>query len=312
MFELSESIVAEILFAMENQNEESALVANSQNFSVVPFSEIDSDVNPDINPDDVYSLPKWFSSDGFNLLAEFTDKVHDLKVQSELKNVLANGRGVFKNFKNVLKNHAEIEAKFYLFKKKKMMKRISEWYDSLREGWGLGKSKSDALEDDSDIFFDDFIFKKYDFSTDENCVFLEGEKITDELKEEFPNEIGILLADLWNEKQNQNKISDSDKIGGFVCRTLSDEFVGCALFRVNSQCPTVARESSTLTTCFVKKNYRGLGIAKKLILSCVSDLQNRGFSTFFIADSLIPKSFEKVLTDLGFEKIRSAFVAKFI
>ena len=37
MFELTEPRIAEILFAMENQNEEFALVANADSFRIVPL-----------------------------------------------------------------------------------------------------------------------------------------------------------------------------------------------------------------------------------------------------------------------------------
>ena len=309
MFELTEPRIAEILFAMENQNEEFALVANADSFRIVPLSQLDfadsSSAGSDMNPDDVYSLPKWFSSDGFNLLEEFTERLADSSTKSELKNVLANGRGVFKNFKIVLKSHPEIENRFRLFKERKMKKRISEWYKSLREGWGLDESEPLLLE--SDLILEDFSFGKYDFSTDGSCILRESEKISDELKEENCGEVGLLFADLWNEKQNQD-IPCSE---GIVCRTLSDDFAGCILYRLDLRCPTVARESVTLTTCFVNKNYRGLGIARKLVSSCVSDLRKRGHSIFFMADALIPESFERILTDSGFEKIRSAYVARF-
>jgi GNAT superfamily N-acetyltransferase len=309
MFELTESRIAEILFAMENQNDEFALVADADKFSIVSFSQIDfSDSDSSgskINPENVYSLPKWFSSDGFNLLEEFAEGLSEGPAKSELKAVLANGRGVFKNFKNVVRHHSGLENRFRLFKERKMKARILEWYASLREGWGLEKLESGFLE--SDLILEDFSFREYDFSTDGNCVLEESGKISDELKEENPGDLGLLFADLWSEKQNQG----FEASRGFVCRTLSEEFAGCVLYRVDSRCPTVARESVTLTTCFVNKNYRGLGIARKLVSACVSDLRKSGFSTFFMADALISESFERILTDLGFEKIRSAYVARF-
>ncbi len=308
MFELTESRIAEILFAMENQNEEFALVADADTFSIVPLSQIDSSDSESaglkINPDDLYSLPRWFSSDGFNLLEEFTESLSECPEKSELKGVLANGRGVFKNFKIVVKRHQGLESRFRLFKERKMKARILEWYASLRENWGLENGEADF---ESGLLLEDFVFRKYDFSTDGNCVFEESGKISDELKGENPGDVGLLFADLWSEKQKQNL----EGSGGFVCRTLSEDFVGCVLYRVDSRCPTVARESVTLTTCFVNKNYRGFGIARRLVSECVSDLRKSGFSTFFMADALMPESFERILTDLGFEKIRSAYVARF-
>jgi len=320
-FELTESLITQILFAMENQKGEYVLTVspnfdkdNSKKAEIVPLSELElSEFNlqSEFNlSDDVYSLPQWFSSDGFNLLESFTKTIKVLKVKSELQSVLVNGRGVFKNFKNVLKNYPEIEKSFYLFKEQKMRFRIYEWYNSLREVWGLEKlDQSDFFESkiDDDLVAEDFTFRRYDFSTDKKCTVSEFFKISEELKEENPGDVGLILADLWNQKQ----VHDFKNCEGFVCRTLSDEFAGCILFQVNSKNPTVARESVTLTTCFVNKNYRGFGIARKLLFLCISYLREHGYSNFFIADSLIPQSFEKLLIDLGFEKNRMTFVAKF-
>lgn len=319
MFELSEALVSKILFAMENQSGEFALVCKDGGVSLVPFSELDfSDSASGVPPEDVYSIPKWFSSDGFNLLEEFADGLGDGDLKRTLRSVLANGRGVFKNYKNVLKDHAEAERHFRLFKASRMRSRVFRWYDSLRDSWGLPSVTEETRDSlnlaDSFFALEGFDFAEYDFSADGKVVFERSGLVVEELISEYPGETGLFFSDLWN--GNRSRILGGGD-SGFVCRTSSGEFVGCALFRFSSRCPADARERagfsthSVLTTCFVGENFRGLGIARKLLSLCVSDLRRRGVSTFFIADSLIPRSIEKILTGLGFEKIRSAFVLRF-
>ena len=315
MFPLSEPVISEIIFAMENQTEEFVLVASAQKgVSVVPFSSLsyDSDSAQDsgIRPEDIYSLPKWFSSDGFNLLESFAKSLCSSPVRDELLGVLSNGRGVFKNFKNVLKNHPDIERDFHRFKERKMRSRVEEWYASLRENWSQEKSADgDTLS--LCLISDGFSFSRYDRKAESGYVESElrifSEKKEDELKAAYPGDAGVLLADFWNIRSSRalGEIGGAD---GFVCRTASDDFVGCLLF---SSGPADARESATLTTCFVKDGFHGLGIAERLFETCVSFMRGHGIRTFFVADFFMSESLEKVLFGLGFEKIHSFYVARF-
>ncbi len=307
IFELTDSISKEILFAMENQNSECFFDANKK--AVISYDSLEKEIpltDTEINSkvENIYSLPSWSSNDGYNLLEKFTFNLHSEKIQSELKKVLANGRGVFRNFKNVLKNYPEVYRRFEVFKKKEMQLRLMEWYNTLRESWGLEKLEQDIQSDENDdLLREDFIFRQFDYNQDKNQIDKDSSVIAEELNKQNPGELGQAIAQIW---LRQYELWMSNSVNGFVCRTLSNEFAGCLLY---STYPSCAKETVSLSVCFVNQNYRGLGIAKELFTLCFSYLKKRGIHWFIIAGMAIPQILEPMISQLGFEKKGTLFVA---
>mgnify|MGYP002623754958 CR=1 FL=1 len=315
MFTLTDALLRKILFSMENQTEEFVIFEKDGESSVEKVGEkknSDPEELLHVPETAVYPLPSWSSSDGFNLLEEFVASVRFSKAQEELKAAVSGGRGVFRNFKDVLKKYPEISARFSRFKEKKMKSRIFEWYNALREEAGLSFLPLDGEEEKiDDLVSEDFSFSKSLFLTDEEkaTVFLEHEKIAGEFEKN--QEYGKIFSALWNVQRIFTEQSE-----GFVCRTFSGEFAGCVVYeRFPQNSPTVARESVALTTCFVDSAYRGLGIARKLLSLCLDEFRRSakasGIQHFFVADAMVSESFGRILLDLGFVRVRSIFVANF-
>lgn len=300
IFELNDSIAKEILFYMENQEEEFVFDIGSK--KVIPLF----DLNESSAEENICSLPSWNSEDGFTLLEKFAENLKSKKVQRELKNVLANGRGVFRNFKTVLKTYPEIERRFYKFKEREMRLRLIEWYNALRESWGLEKLEEN--HDESEILlYEDFSFQPYNSQTDKNCIEQGASAIADEILEDNPDELGKALAEIWLKRFN---FYSSESVNGFVCRTLSEDFAGCLIF---SECLSCTKRAVTLSVCFVDQNYRGLGIAKELFSKSFSTLKAQGIQWFIIADSAIPQVLEPLMINqFGFKKIGTSFVKNLI
>ncbi|MBQ0051960.1 MAG: GNAT family N-acetyltransferase [Treponema sp.] len=293
-FELTEKLVEGVAFAMENQGCVSAYDASlDQVISVGSEFEIDQEK--------VFALPLWTSEDGFNLLEEFVSTVRMPDVQKELRRVLSNGRGVFKNFKNVLKLYPQVERRFHSFKEKKMRSVIFDWYNALRESWGL-EALSQDFEDYDELTRQDFTFREYDSKEDLNCIVREAGVVADEIKEFFPEEAGKAIAQIWLGRFNNL----SEKTLGFVSHTLADDFAGCLLFSLCSS----SEKTAALTALFVNQNYRGLGIARELFSDCISNLKQRGIQYLIIADSVVPDYLEPLLTRCGFEKNGSVYLAQ--
>ncbi len=312
IFELTDLISKEIIFAMENQNE--TCFFDSKSKKVISATELEANFQEEeINRDEenIYSLPAWSSGDGYKVLEKFTQSLHSPKIQKELETVLANGRGVFKNFKNVLKSYPEIYRRFDIFKENEMRLRLMDWYNALRELWGLEKLEQEYYENDGlsdkydDLLREDFLFREYDSIRDKNLIDENSSAISEELIEKYPGELGQVCAQLW---EHQYKEGLSDTVNGFVCRTLEDEFAGCLLY---STIKTARAEHTvSLSACFVNQNYRGLGIAKELFSISISYLRNHGIHWFVIANQAVPQILESTLSQLGFEKKDSIFVAK--
>ena len=164
-FELTDLLNDDIISAMENQDVEYVVDAAAGQLVIS-----DSDGHM---PDDerYYILPEWGPSDGFELRENFVKNLHSPLAREELQSALHSGRGVFKNFRNVLKNYPEIDKRWHIFKHRFMSARINEWYNSLREIWGL--EKLDQLpESDESLVHDDFSFKEYDSVADKQTILL--------------------------------------------------------------------------------------------------------------------------------------------
>lgn len=304
-FELTEALTDQIIFSMENQDEMSVLDAKNLKIISVEDEVVLEDT---IDEENIYTLPVWTSNDGFNLLEEFVSTVRIKVVHDELRRVLSNGRGVFRNFKNVLKLYPEVDKRFHAFKNKKMREFVYEWYNMLRESWGLEKLGQD-FEDFDELTQEDFTFRQYDSLKDRISVAGMAGNIADEIKAFYADEPGLVVSDLWKQRfEKYFSENGPGSVNGFVCRTLEDEFAGCLLF---SFCQSYAKETVVLTACFVDQNYRGLGIARELFADCISYLKNHDVHWFIIEQSALPSYLEPLLNRYGFEKKGSVYVADF-
>ena len=293
-FELTDSLTDEIISAMENQDVEYAVYAAEGQLVIS-----DSDGN---TPDDemYYSLPEWGPSDGFDLREEFVNNLHQPLAREELQSALHSGRGVFKNFRNVLKNYPEIDKRWHIYKHNYMSARINEWYNSLREIWGLEKLDQFSELDDT-LVHDDFSFKEYDSAADEKTILL---NITADSCEDdtLPLEVNKAFYGLW---RNQFEEMNANGQTGFICSSLTDEFAGCI-----TSSPLVENQENlvAITSLFVPEQFRGLGIGTELIEMCVSSLKNCGKEWVFIPNSIAPDLLQPLLTRTGFRKMNSGYI----
>lgn len=300
VFELTDSLASAILREMENQTQH--FMVDAKNSRLVVFDE------EKVDEETFYSLPRWSSADGYNVLESFVSEYSGVKAHDELAHVLSEGRGVFKNFKNVLKKYCETERRFNSFKSGIMKNRLFEWYNELREAWGL-ENLDVEFEEAGDLVLEDFTFQKLDKEKDFCLIAREFSKFADELDSQFPGGFGFALSSVLNiddRKKIETDLKDKNT-GGFVCRTLSEEFAGCLLF--SSACEK-SKKSAVITGFFVSQNYRGLGIAGELFRLCVDDARRKGIQFLLIPNSIVPKMLESLLVGLGFEKKDFVFLAE--
>ncbi len=302
VFELTDSLADEILYCMENQNH-IWLVDAAKSIVIDSDQDIDS-LNQ--KEEQFYCIPKWTSDDGFELLRSFTNSLHSPLAREDLKQVLSSGRGVFRRFKDVIKAYPEVERLFFIQKDKTMKNRLMEWYNALRESWGLEKLSISDFEDTDDteeLVQDDFVFHEYDPSKDRDDIENGCGFVAEEYRRKFSFEVGDAMAFLW---KKLSTYADSENKFGFVCRTQSDEFSGCFLV---SFCPSSAKTTVTLTDFFVLQNFRGLGIGKELISKSLSHLKKRGIQWVIISNTIVPQSMEPLLARYGFDRLGSGYLA---
>ena len=294
-FTLTDSVIEQIISAMENQEKTFLLYADS--LSLVEKTDL---VKADDNL--YYELPEWNAADGFELREAFVEQLHIPAVKKELKEVLHSGRGVFKSFRNVLKNYPDADKRWHIFKHKFMSARINEWYNSLREVWGL--EQIDYFpETDEDLVHDDFSFVEYKSGENQKevlqqtCAFLTDD--SSELPDDFRKSYYTLLEDRF-------KTYDLVNQTGFLCRSQADEFAGCitAAVMVGNQ-----EETMVLTSFFVPENFRGLGIGTELVNLLLHQLRVQKKKWILLPNIFIPEFFEPLLIRRGFRKIRNGFFA---
>ncbi len=295
-FTLTDELTEVIISAMENQ--EAVFAVNAETSSLV---QLDESVKVDDNI--FYGLPEWKPADGFALREAFVNQLHVPEVQRELKNVLHSGRGVFKNFRNVLKDYPDVDKRWHIFKYKFMSARITDWYNSLRQVWGLEKLDYFS-ETDDDLVHDDFSFEEY--------------KSAENQKEVLKNTSAFLTDDNWNLPDelkkafyesivNQFKNYVADNQTGFICRSQSDDFAGCITASVMTE---NQEETMILTSFFVPENFRGLGIGTELLTMLLEKLKDNGKKWIFLPNIMIPEFLEPLLIRTGFTKIRNGFFAE--
>ena len=295
VFELTDELVDSIISALENQEQQFAVDASSGR--LVEIKDIECD------EDSFYMIPTWSSADGFNLMEQFVNSLHSPMARNDLLTVLRSGRGVFRGFKDVLKSYPEVEKKWHYFKNKQLINYVNQWYNSLRETWGLEKLDCE-IEETEDLLRDDFTFLPYDYSCDSEEIFEGLDLVAKEYSAEYHSEVGLALADLW---KAEPEVKFGKNAYGFVCRSYSKEFTGCAIF---APCLKNAPNTVLLTSFFVQKKYRGLGIGRELFELALAELKNRHFKWVLIANTIIPESITPLLLRSGFKPIGSGYIAE--
>lgn len=293
IFTLTDRLLSDIIQAMENQ--EKVFVVNAASSQLV--EEIQSD------EENFYKLPEWTPSDGFKMRQDFVDALHAPIAKEELQAVLHSGRGVFKNFRTILKSYPEIDKRWHIFKNKYMSIRINDWYNSLREVWGLEKLDQ-YTEADEVLIHDDFSFTEYISEIDNKLIFknINANFIDDE---NLPSELKNAIYEMW--KSQFEKYETTNQIG-YICKSLSDDFAGCI-----TTSPILNNQEKIIivTSFFVPEQFRGLGIGTELISMCISKLQSLGKKIILLPNLMAPEIIEPLLIRTGFVKNNFGYVLSF-
>jgi ribosomal protein S18 acetylase RimI-like enzyme len=155
VFELTEALIDDILFSMENQGGDFFLDTQE---GVVVDKHDDSKKIPEADGGRYADLPEWESSDGFRLMERFAAALRNPLIREELSGALNRGKGVFRAFKDILSRYPETEKIWFAFKEREMKREVLRWYNGLREEWGLQRIGSEP-EETGDLVLEDFRFR---------------------------------------------------------------------------------------------------------------------------------------------------------
>jgi len=267
LFELTSSLIDDILFHMEDQD--GLFVLDTRDGMVV---NTDDDDNDEDEEGRYISIPEWDSSDGFRLMERFAASLRNALVREELSAALDRGRGVFRAFKDTLSQHPEAEKLWYAYKEREMRREVISWYNALREQWGL-ELIGEEPEDIAALALEDFLFRKAATAD----IFL-AQELHRICLEEMP------AADIFTGMGEWVFPGDM----GFVAETAEGEFAGyvCAV-----------RTAAHLNICAleIKPEYRGLGLGKAFIAHLLEQADSEKISNVIIDLPAGQEHFARVL-----------------
>lgn len=289
-FSLTEELIDQIVFCMEDQGSEYRIDTGTG--EIRPADKAEGDGFTD--------LPEWKSSDGYLMMEKFISTLHNPIYKEELRNVISIGRGVFRNFKKVVKSYDPLKKKWYNFKDRYMKDLVIEWYELNREAGYFERIGTETM-DTEDIILSDFSFES-------GC--LEKYEI---LKEERESFYGIfpddpILGRFYYEKMRDVR-EDSGKPVISVCAGTGDgTFAGIIWGWVWS-----SPEGSLLIIkeFFVETRYRGLGLGKVLIDNLSRKVQEEGIDRIYFE---VPGNFPYInlmLEKQGYRSVCSTYSRSF-
>ena len=121
-FELTEALLDDILFSMEDQV--GNFYIDCHEGVVVNWDDCRDEMEEDEEEDRFIGLPEWDSSSGFRLMERFAAAFRNPLIRNELCAALNRGKGVFRAFKNTLGQYPEAEKLWFSFKEREMKREV--------------------------------------------------------------------------------------------------------------------------------------------------------------------------------------------
>src|SRR5271157_4547374 len=149
-FELTPPMIDKIAFAIEDQKERFSV--DVETGELVPASSLSED-----SGERYVRLPRWGSAEGFHLMESFVTSLENPAYREQLSRALTMGRGVFRAFKDSLKDNKEIEKLWFAYKEQRLRAVIVSWYNANREARGLAKLPVEP-EETEELVMSDFSF----------------------------------------------------------------------------------------------------------------------------------------------------------
>jgi GNAT superfamily N-acetyltransferase len=276
-FELTEALIADIIFTMENQEWVSYLdtvegVVVGED--TLEFGELKGDTE-----NRYIDLPHWDSSDGYNLMEQFAAGLKNKVIRTKLSAALNRGKGVFRAFRDTLSAHPETEKLWYAYKDREMKREVIRWYNALREEWGLERIGEEP-EDTEDLVQEDFLFRPpipedKDKAAELHRLYLDESPAADPfLPWTFPGPFTLVAA------------TGSGDFAGYITGTVTEK----------------PGKTLEITALEVRPEYRGLGVGEALLTRLLETAEATGVEHYLITLPQEAEGFSRVL-------LRESFVA---
>ena len=208
-------------------------------------------------------IPAWGPTEGFHLMERFVLKLRNPIFAGMLREALSSGQGVFRKFKDILRKNREIERLWFAFKDREMRRAVEQWYEAERELAGLERLTVGG-EPPLDLVASDFSILRGEARHVEPALKLDrkvlGESLPETGIESPPRGAGEELPPLIDPR---SLFLAAELTGG--------EFAGFVW--------AVEEESAVLRVVqlAVRKHFRGIGLGRQLLRRLILEARESGY-----------------------------------
>jgi len=301
-FPLTEELIDQIIFAMEDQNHE--FFIDRRKGVLVREEELQRDSGESAGPPDepqdeqaardqslldgkpadrpewedrYVPIPDWSPADGFHLMERFVLKLRNPIFAEQLREALSAGQGVFRRFKDILKKNREIERLWFQFKDREMRRVVERWYEEERELAGLRAQAAAAGEEEEDLPASEFSILPGELRHVEPALKLDLKAFLETHAELDPERAERLYRD---SRRLLPSLLDPRSLF-LAAETPGGELAGFA-WAVQQEDPAAGTSVLSLAQLAVRKHVRGIGLASLLLRRLCRQSQERGFQRLWV------------------------------
>jgi GNAT superfamily N-acetyltransferase len=257
-FTLTLQVIDKIAFAMEDQKEK--FVVDAESGELVPLPAAGSSPAEER----YVRLPRWGPAEGFHLMESFVTSLDNPAWREQLSRVLTMGPGVFRAFKDALKQNKDIEKLWFSYKENRLRAVIVSWYNTNREARGLAQLPAEPEETD-ELLASDFSFT---WEVGEHAAAL-AQMDRDGFFELFPRKTPDGLDALFEEKRRGLPSPGGPSSPILIAVSPSAELAGFAWGVIDGT-------SVRIVQLAVAPSVRGIGLAEVLLKKFLAEMRARG------------------------------------
>ncbi len=305
---LTAELTDQIIYGMENQEDFFVLNIETGEVRAEDLSWPDETTSGS----SLERIPRWKPADGFQLMERFVDSLNNPVFRERLRGALTGGRGVFRNFKNILKEREDIQRLWFLFKEKEMRTRVQEWFGQICEARGLSLlgMEGEEPEDTDDLVFSDFRVDDAPQEMSEDLDTWDLKAMKEALADSPPEFVYLQylarrrLTGVDPDSLTVLRLSAPDgETAGIIWGT--DAWLSAEVSAVLQADPGV----SFIMQLYIEPEYRGLGMSRILLQAYLERSRERGVKRVVLdLWGSIPEGLRHMFIEYGFEMYRESLM----
>lgn len=307
MFELSDELIRQIIFAMENQN--IRYVVDTQLGVLVRADSVPAGEQPEPDTREIditlryQELPRWTSADGFQLMERFLSELHNPVARNTLQEILLSGKRVFRRFKDTIREYPEVEKRYHRHKYLEMRRLVLEWHAQLREIAGLDAQEIGVDQEVDDLVSTEITIAPITERAPVAILDLDERAFAEAHPELDPD----LREHLYRERRRGYK-SDPGDPRSTVYGAFNPLEELCGFLWVFRDHTTGGADIRILQQLYVFPEYRGLGIATSLLEHCIRNARQDAVAYVWSRLPGIGPPVSALLRHAGFDELRRDYL----